>query len=260
MLSEREANILSTLAQMRFMTTSQIHRLHGYLGEYGLKVTRRLLVKLEQDGLIMAWQPTKYAQKIHYLTKLGAKTMEYCYGYEHIPTFRRNEKALHQTYVSEAYVALKTAGPGQLHRFAINKKYGEVIPDAVIDYEWNGRLYTIYLEVDTGNESLLYLRDVKLAKYLRTFSGYPDPGARRSIVFLTLQEHRRNALRRMTEPDPLPISVFGVEELSANPSILFDESIIPRREFFANFVRPPQTIHEGPGSEANNETPPNDLP
>ncbi len=220
MLSDRESQILATLSLLRFMTTGQIHRLHGYMGDYGLKVTRRLLGKLVQEGLIHAWQPSKYHQKIHYLTKLGAKTLEYYFGWDHVPTYRKSGKTVHQTYVSEIYVALKTMVPGTSWHFCLNKKYRDVVPDASVYFEPDNRPYLALFEVDMGNESLLYLRDVKLERYARSFARIAAPAGGRSILFLTAGENRKIALGRLAESFPLPISVFLMDEIAMRPEVL----------------------------------------
>jgi hypothetical protein len=228
MVSDRVTNILSALALLRFMTTMQIHRLYGYFGEYGLKVTRRLLGKLESEGLVRAWQPSKYEQKIYYLTKLGANLMEHDYGYDHITTYRKSEKSLHQTYISEIYVALKSGVPEHFKQFFLNKKIGDVIPDATVYYEKDNRVHVIFIEIDTGSESLLYLRDVKLQRYMQTFSQIPLSHDTHAIAFFTVHDERKKALLRMIKNYPLPISIHGIHEIAIDPSSIMDNVLYQR--------------------------------
>ncbi|WP_276358298.1 replication-relaxation family protein [Cohnella caldifontis] len=222
MLTDRESQILSTLATLRFMTTQQIHRLHGYAGDYGLKVTRRLLGKLEREGLVHAWQPSRYEQKIYYLTRLGARTLAFCCGWDQVPTFRKSDKSVHQTYVSEIYVALKSWNGGPAWHFSLNQKYGDVVPDASVYFEKEDRPHVVFAEVDLGNESMLYLRDVKLERYARTFNRTSSAPERRSIVFLTPHENRKQALLRLISSYPLPVSAASFEELGMNPGLLLE--------------------------------------
>ena len=71
MLREKDHAILSSIANLHFMTTHQVHALHGYKGKYGKDLTRKKLKKLEDQGLLKSWQPSVYEPKIFYLTKKG---------------------------------------------------------------------------------------------------------------------------------------------------------------------------------------------
>lgn len=114
MRNNREMHILNTLAQLRFVTTNQIHQLHGYSGSYGMKVTRRKLYEMERSGLIKSWQPSRYNQKIYYLSKHGAVEMEYHGGAAGTKIYKKSEKSIHQTWITEVFVGLKKAESGTL--------------------------------------------------------------------------------------------------------------------------------------------------
>ncbi|WP_274362028.1 replication-relaxation family protein [Paenibacillus thermotolerans] len=228
-LTDRDAGILSTLAHIRFMTTSQIHLVHGYDGTYGIKVTRRKLCDLEAKGWIRSWQPSKYDQKIYYLTKAGAREIEYRLGCDDIQTYRKNEKTLHQIFVSEVYARLKTAAIGTLCNFRLNKKVYQCIPDAYAVYLLNGESLPIeiFLEVDRETESMAYIKETKMEHYLRLYSEHYSEH-RPIILFLTITEHRKNGFDKLARSFNVPAVVHTLDEFICDPSIIFQGTRVQR--------------------------------
>lgn len=228
-LTDRDAGILSTLAFIRFMTTSQIHLVHGYEGTYGIKVTRRKLCELEAKGWIRSWQPSKYDQKIYYLTKAGAREIEYRLGFDDIQTYRKNEKTLHQIFVSEVYARLKTASIGKLRLFLLNKKIYHCVPDAYVVYQLNGETppIEILLEVDRETESMAYIKETKMEHYLRLFTEHYREN-RPIVLFLTISEHRKNGFDKLAQSFKVPAVVHTLDEFICDPSIIFQGTRVQR--------------------------------
>lgn len=220
MITDRDAGILLLLADLRFMTTSQIHKIYGYRGNYGLKVTRRKLCDLESRGFIRSWRPSNYEQKIFYLTKAGAREVEYFFRNERVPTYRKTEKTMHQVFVSEVYVQLKSESSGELTQFTLNKKVGFCIPDAHIIYNTTQQYLEFYLEVDRETESIAYLRDTKLDNYRRLFESPGLTGPNASVVILTLSEYRKSVLSALKRHITFPVQIYTFQEFSADPLIL----------------------------------------
>lgn len=171
-LQERDLEILFTISTLRFMNTNQIHLLHGYSGAYGSSVTRRKLVAMERSGLLKSWQPSKYEPKVWYLTKRGAAEVTHYTG-QTVRLVRKSNKTLHQVMVSEIYTRLKLEQSGRLRMFALDSPVGSAICDAFVKYEINRKSSNgiqklaklLFLEVDTGTESVSYIRDTKLPAY-----------------------------------------------------------------------------------------------
>jgi hypothetical protein len=154
--------------------------------------------------------------------------MEHYYGYDQVATYRKSEKSLHQTYISEIYVALKLSAPEHFKQFVLNKKIGDVIPDATVYYEKDNLMHVIFVEMDTGSESMLYLRDVKLQRYLQTFSQTALSRNIHSIAFFTLQEERKRAMLRAAKDYPLPISIHGLNEMILSPEVVIENVLYQR--------------------------------
>jgi hypothetical protein len=204
--------------------------MYGYGGDYGLKVTRRKLCELEQRGFIRSWQPGKYEQKIYYLTKAGAKEIEYFLNSEPVTTYRKNEKTLHQVLVSEVYVQLRFERTGELSRFLLNKKFGSCIPDAYILYDTKQQGFEFYLEVDRETESVVYIRDTKLDQYRRLFERIGPTARHVSVIILTQSEYRKRALDALKRHFSFPIRIHTFNEFNVEPSIVckgsaFSESL-----------------------------------
>lgn len=222
LLSEKEIEILASISNLRFMTTSQLHVLNGYSGKYGINVTRRKLLELERNGLLKSWQPDKYSQKIFYLTKKGAKEVEAFLGYDNIPTYRKTDKTLHHVMVSEVYVRLSRER-GRINIFRLSAKVGDAVSDAFIQYQIDKRKKILFLEADRGTESMSHIKDVKLPEYQKTYNSgwwqdrygiFPD------VTFITVSDTRKRSLIKVGERFPMRVRVFTLDEFVANPLII----------------------------------------
>lgn len=219
-MSDRESSILLSLAKLRFMTTGQLHRLHGYAGRHGISVTRRKLTSLERVGWVKSWQPSKYDQKVFYLSKHGALELAYRLGEEGVRSFRRSEKALHYVLIAEAFVSLGTAEPGALRTFDVEPRRGRIIPDAYLEYLLDDRLAALFLEVDRNTESAAYLRDVKMEKYRCYYEERQISetlAATPSLLIVTLTDYRKRLLQQIAGQLRIPCSCSTADELTLSP-------------------------------------------
>lgn len=223
-LPERDIQMLNSISNLRFMNTQQIHQLHGYAGDYGPIVTRRKLRELEREGYLKSWQPSKYEQKVFYLTQKAAEEVEHYCGYDKVSTYRKSEKTLHQVMVSEVYVQLNMIDTGKIYRFALETKIDEgVIADAFVELRFGERAKIFFLEVDRGTESISHIRGVKLQGYnrintsgifQRKFGIFPD------VIFITESDTRKRSLLRLTEKFNFKIKVFTFDEFTSHPLIV----------------------------------------
>lgn len=222
-LQERDLEILSTISALRFMTTGQIHLLHGYKGAYGQSVTRRKLAAMERAGLLKSWQPSKYEQKIWYVTKRGAEEVTHYTG-QQVKLARKSNKTLHQVAVSEVYTRLRLEKTGRLRMFALDYSVGSAICDAFVRYEIDKKssngiqkmVKLLFLEIDTGTESIAYIRDTKLLAYRVAYDSgefqnkygiFPD------ICFVTMSDTRKRTLIQIAEAFHFRIRVFTLDEV-----------------------------------------------
>lgn len=219
LLAERDIDILTSISNLRFMTSRQIHALHGYEGKYGSNVTRRKLLGLEKANLVNAWQPSKYDQKVFYLTQTGAQEVESFHGYKNIKTYRKSDKTLHHTLVSEIYVRLRLEKEGKLRAFALDYRVDEVVADAFVQYGIGQRRKLFFLEADRGTESMSYIR-MKLDGYNRVCTSglfqrkygiFPD------VVFVTTADNRQRSLAIVGEKYPYRVRVLTEREFVARP-------------------------------------------
>ncbi|HZG58289.1 replication-relaxation family protein [Paenibacillus sp.] len=216
-MSDREHGILLALARLRFMSTRQIHRLYGYAGNHGISVTRRKLNDMERFGWVKSWQPSKYEQKIYYISKRGALEMEYRHGVEGIKSFRKSEKSIHFTLIAEVFVQLQTAEAGILRAFEVEPKFGGLIPDAYIEFALDSRPVKLFLEVDRSTESAGYLRDIKMEKYRHYYMTPERPDALPALMILVDTEYRKSLFRRISEQYRLPAASFTIDEWIISP-------------------------------------------
>jgi len=216
-MTERESNIMTALARLRFMTTRQIHRLYGYGGNHGLSVTRRRLQEMELAGWVKSWQPSKYDQKIFYLSKNGALEMEYRFGAEGVRTFRKSEKSIHYSLIAEVFVQLQTAEPGILRAFDVEPKFGKIVPDAYIELEVDSRPLRIFLELDRNTESAGYLRDIKLEKYRIHYAAQGRPAASPALMVVTSTEYRKALFIGIARQYGLPAACYTIDEFIVSP-------------------------------------------
>lgn len=231
-LKERDIDILTTIFNLHFLTTSQIHSIHGYSGEYGRNVTRRKLKQLEDAGYLHSWQPSKYDQKIFYLTKNGAQEVSLHNGYATFKTFKRSNTTLHQVMVSEVYAHLKSLKLGRLRRFTLNQKVGEAIADAFIEYQVNDssvnntrvkeKRKLIFLEADRGTETLQHIIE-KITEYQKAsdsgefqkqFGIFPE------VAFITSSEARKRAILRAKTEASIRVRVLSLDEFISHPEAL----------------------------------------
>lgn len=218
MLSERDFNILGCIADLKFMTTTQIHLMHGYSGQYGIKVTRRKLKELEHKGWLKSWQPSKYEQKIYYLSKLGAKELEYRCDLPEIRTYRKSDKTIHQTMISDVIVRCITEGSGKLNYYHLSKNIAGIIPDAYMEYELGSDQIILLLEVDRNTESVLYLREVKLEKYRQFYRCSATNIHRPVMLIVTNSPYRKKIIGKIVHQYNLPGVCCTLEEFIVSPA------------------------------------------
>jgi hypothetical protein len=222
-LKDRDISLLTTISNLRFMTTQQIHSIHGYSGKYGENVTRRKLKELESKGFLKSWKPDIYSSKVFYLTKAGAKEVELYNGYDNVKTFQKSNQTLHHVMVTEVYVQLKKAGV-KLRRFVIHPKVGEIEADAFIEYLEGNSLKVIFLEADRATETLQVLTE-KLEEYKKVYESdwyQKRLGNFPRVAFVTSTEARRRALIRLLEKYPYRNIVMSESELRTNPRGLIE--------------------------------------
>ncbi|HZG77073.1 MAG TPA: replication-relaxation family protein [Paenibacillus sp.] len=216
-MSERESNILVALTRLRFMTTRQIHRLYGYTGNHGLSVTRRRLREMELTGWIKSWQPSKYDQKIFYLSKQGALELTYRCGVEDAKTYRKSEKAIHYSLIAEVIVQLHAAIPGFLRSFEVEPRFGNLIPDACLEVESDARSARMFLELDRNTESAGYLRDIKMEKYRSFYLTSGASESRPALLIVTSTEYRKSLFDSIAKQFRLPAVCATIDEVTASP-------------------------------------------
>lgn len=217
-LKDRDIEILSTISNLRFMTTQQIHTIHGYSGKYGENVTRRKLKQLEDEGYLKSWQPDKYSSKIFYLTKAGAKEVELYNGYENVRVYQKSNHTLHHVMVTEVFVVLRKAG-GKVRRFGIHTKVGEIISDAFIEYQVGNNVKLMFLEADRATETLqmitdkleVYQKEYESGHYQKRFGIFPE------VIFVTSTDARKRSLGRLLPKYPFRSKVMTDTELAKNP-------------------------------------------
>lgn len=215
-ICEKDLAILSSISNLRFMTTNQIHTLHGYKGKYGIIVTRRKLVELENEGYLNSWQPSKYDQKVFYLTKKGAEEVKYHSGYHQVSTFNKSNKTLHQVMVSEVYVKLHE-GNGKVKRFALETKVDEdAIADAFVEYQIGQMVKVFFLECDKGTESITqiktkldgYNRINTIGLFQRKYGIFPD------VYFITESDTRKRSLFSIAEKYRYKIKIMALDDFN----------------------------------------------
>ncbi|WP_158299347.1 replication-relaxation family protein [Paenibacillus antri] len=216
-MSERESNIMLALARLRFMTTRQIHQLYGYAGSHGLSVTRRRLHEMESAGWVKSWQPSKYEQKIYYLSRGGALELEYRNGAEGVRTFRKSERSIHYSLIAEVFVRLRTADPGILRAFDVEPKFEKIVPDAYVELALDSRPFALFLELDRNTESAGYLRDVKMEKYRNWYATKAASSALPSLLVVTSTEYRKTLFDRIIEHYGLPAACYTIDEFVLSP-------------------------------------------
>jgi len=224
LLKDREIDILTTVSHLRFMTTQQIHAIHGYSGKHGDNVTRRLLKQLVDNGLLKSWQPDKYSSKIFYLTKAGAKEVEFYHGYDNVRTFQKSNQTLHHVLVTEAYVQLRRADGGKVRRFAIHAKVGEIEADSFVEYQMGKTIKLLFLEVDRATETLHAIKE-KLDHYKAVYDagGYQKKfGVFPTVCFITTTDARQRSLWRVLNTYPYRSKVVTEKELRTNPRDLIE--------------------------------------
>ncbi|MBP1935039.1 replication-relaxation family protein [Ammoniphilus resinae] len=222
-LKEKEIHLLTTISNLRFMSTQQIHSIHGYNGKYGANVTRRKLKSLEETGYLKSWQPSKYDQKVFYLSKKGAEEIALFHGIENMKTVTKSNTTLHQLMVTEIYVGLRNCNIGKIRRFILNQLVGVAIADAFIEYQVGDKNKLIFLEVDRATERISIIMD-KLKQYQEAcesgwwqvkFGIFPE------VCFVTTSDTRKRSLLKLKEQCQFRVNVMTLDEFTVKP-----ESII----------------------------------
>lgn len=201
------------------MSTQQIHSIHGYKGRYGQDVTRKKLKQLEDYGYLKSWQPSKYEQKIYYLSRKGGEEVALFNGFEKVKTVTKSNQTLHQLMVTEIYVGLRNCNAGNLRRFILNQQVGNVIADAFVEYQIADKSKLLFLEADRATESILVIAD-KLKAYEEAgndgwwqnkFGIFPE------LAFVTTSDTRKRSLLKLKGNYPYRFRVVGIEEFTVRP-------------------------------------------
>ncbi len=226
-LQEKDIEILSTIANLRFLTTQQLHSIHGNKSaKYGLIVTRRKLKSLEEKKLLQSWQPSKYDSKIYYLTKNGAQELSLFTGQEKIRTYSKSNNTLHQVMVSDIYCALRNCKAGRLRRFILNLPIGDATADALIEFQMGDKVKLLALEADRATERIGIIKE-KLDAYwyeCATGSWQKKYGVFPEIAFVTVSDTRKRTILRLREEykeyKDMRIRVLTMDEFEGNPAAL----------------------------------------
>lgn len=218
-LIERDIEIMTSIYNLRFVSTRHIHILHGYNGKYGQDVTRRKLKQLEDIGLLKSYRPNIYEPKIFYLSKAGAEEVAIYNGLESVKTYQRSDKSAHQVMISDIYVALRQSDIGKLRRFTLSQRViDRLYTDAFIQYRIGDANKLLFLEADRATERINVIIDkldaYKEAKeggeWQRKFGIFPE------IAFVTTSDTRKRSLLRLKERYDLRMRVLTLEEVDVN--------------------------------------------
>ncbi|WP_438770084.1 replication-relaxation family protein [Brevibacillus sp. JB24b] len=174
----RWTQILLSLDDLGFLTTSQIQRLHG-LGSR--RNTHRILT--DMDGMLNSF---RLDESVYYLSASGRKAI----GSKKVR--RKTLTATHTLLRNEVYI---WARPGfWKHEQAIKWQGKTLVPDAL----YQEREQYFFLEIDLTQSMAVNRQKITLYQELRESGGFQKQFGQFPIIqFVTTTEYRQKQLRGM---------------------------------------------------------------
>lgn|GEM_PF-3222278 len=241
-LMPRDKEIIRAVFRHRFLTRDQLQRVIGW--DCLPKVNSRLRKLYDSGYLNRRFLPVQYGSPpaIYTLGPAGIAEIKQTQD-QTIKHIRRNsrqdrrmsDRLLHHTLATSEFVTVMIDAARRTKSvkwfpwlsdrsvlLSMQSFFQRIKPDGLLSYEFDGRRFNFFVEVDTGSESHRRILK-KLEEYHRLIEskvlGEKFPGLTRfAVLIVTLTQNRAHSLSQSLKPSPSPPVLIGsLPQLEKDP-------------------------------------------